>query len=123
MSINKGERDMSLKFPFKFKCKGDSTVFSAEEHKNSNKIMVSWYEYDEDELHQLKYSVEEVLKYIIAGNWTITDELFQTSPTVEITQEEYDSMVEEINLLQELLAEQLTKPKYLLIGSDINFIK
>ncbi len=114
---------MSLKFPFKFKCKGDSTVFSAEEHKNSNKIMVSWYEYDEDELHQLKYSVEEVLKYIIAGNWTITDELFQTSPTVEITQEEYDSMVEEINLLQELLAEQLTKPKYLLIGSDINFIK
>ncbi len=112
---------MSLKLPFKFKCKGDSTVFSAEEHKNSNEVVVSWYEYDE--LQQLKYSVEEVLKYIIAGNWTITDELFQTSPTVEITQEEYDSMVEEINLLQELLAEQLTKPKYLLIGNGINFIK
>jgi hypothetical protein len=40
--------------------------------------------------------------FVDCGGWVIIEE---PSPVVSITQDEYDSMVEEINLLQELLAE------------------
>jgi len=90
---------MSLKFPFKFKHQMSNTVFFAEKEDNDT-VKVSW---DTEHFIDFRnYEMSLVEHFIDTGGWTI---IGQPSPVVEISQDEYDSMVEEINLLQDLLAD------------------
>jgi hypothetical protein len=94
----------NLKFPFKFTHSATTYIFTA--HSPENDIVrVSWN--NEDGLEQsVEYGLVEVEKYTRPNDcWKI----IQEDPTVSILQSEYDSMVDEINLLQELLAEANSK--------------
>jgi hypothetical protein len=89
---------MNLKFPFKFKHRLADNVFFAEK-ENVDTVKVSWD--TEHFITSRKYDMSLVEHFVDCGGWVIIEE---PSPVVSITQDEYDSMVEEINLLQELLA-------------------
>jgi hypothetical protein len=90
---------MSLKFPFKFKHRLADNVFFAEK-ENVDTVKVSW---DTDRvISSRKYEMSLVEYFVDCGGWVIIEE---PSPLVEITQDEYTNLIEEINLLQELLAE------------------
>lgn len=95
---------MSLKFPFKFKHSSHSYVFTASGSGDSDKVIdITW----NDSLgvkHWVTYDLLEVLNLVDIGEWFIVAE-GTPSPLVEITQDEYDNLIDEINLLQELLAE------------------
>jgi len=91
---------MSLKFPFKFKHKDGTKAYTAKLTEYIN-VNVHWTEKD-GTIEHTYYSLRYVAANIRSGIWIIIEE---PSPVVSITQDEYDSMVEEINLLQELLAE------------------
>jgi hypothetical protein len=91
---------MSLKFPFKFKHKDSMKVYTAKLGEYSN-VDVHWTE-EYGIIEHAYYSLRYVAANIRSGIWVIIEE---PSPVVSITQDEYDSMVEEINLLQDLLAE------------------
>ncbi len=90
---------MNLKFPFKFKHQMSNTVFFAEK-EDVDTVKVSW---DTEHFIDFRnYDMSLVEHFIDTGGWTIIEE---PSPLVEITQDEYTNLIEEINLLQELLAE------------------
>lgn len=95
---------MSLKFPFKFKHSSHSYVFTASGSGNSDKVIDITWKGSLGAEHRVTYDLLEVLNLIDTGEWFIIAEE-QPSPLVEITQADYDSMVEEINLLQDLLAD------------------
>jgi hypothetical protein len=88
---------MSLKFPFKFKHVLTDEVFFADVHEDY--VVVSWI--DNAGYRQRGYNFSDVNHFIKNNNWVIIEE---PSPLVEITQDEYNTLVEEINLLQDLLA-------------------
>lgn len=92
---------MSLKFPFKFIHAYSGDEYLANQDINcTDKVVVSWV--DDAGHHNRRYPLSDLELYIKNKAWVIIEQL---SPFVSITQYEYDSMVEEINLLQELLAE------------------
>ncbi len=97
---------MSLKFPFKFKHSAHSPIFTARRKNGFGLVEVSWLD-GYGTYHIEDYGIISVMEFIQNNEWFVIAEE-TTSPTVEITQAEYDSMVEEINLLQELLAEVFT---------------
>jgi hypothetical protein len=95
---------MSLKFPFKFKHSSHSYVFTASGSGDSDKVIdITWNDSSGVE-HWVTYDLLEVLNLIDTGEWFVIAEE-TTSPIVEITQDEYTNLIEEINLLQDLLAE------------------
>jgi len=95
---------MSLKFPFKFKhvLSGDEYL-ADQDINNTDKIVVSWLDGTQ---HPQSYMLGDAEHYIKNNNWAIIEE---PSPIVEISQEDYDNLIEEINLLQDLLAEANTR--------------
>jgi hypothetical protein len=88
----------NLKFPFKLKTK-EGTVYTAVLH-SKDIIGITWTN---------RFGTDEYVTYsLLTDNWFTRAEgytIIQEDPTVSILQSDYDSMVEEINLLQELLSE------------------
>lgn len=97
---------MQLKFPFKFVCDGENNFVYTAHFTTSDIIKVSWN--IDGEAHSVNYLYHEVCAGIQKGTWVVIEEQ-DTDPLVEIHQSEYDTMVEQINLLQELLAEANSK--------------
>jgi len=98
---------MILKFPFKFTFKftfkySTRVVYTALLGEYGG-VIVYWAEED-GTIEKTDYSLREVEVKIRDGIWSIIEEP-RIDHLVEIRQSEYDALIEEINLLQELLAE------------------
>jgi hypothetical protein len=93
---------MSLKFPFKFKHITSKYIFTATLRKHEDIVDITWYV--DGECCRADYTLNYVHDIVEAGMWQIIAEE-EPSPLVEITQDEYTNLIEEINLLQDLLAE------------------
>lgn len=93
---------MSLKFPFKFKHVRSGDEYLAEIHSGvyADCVVVSWEEHGHPKSRL--YTMSDAEFFIGNNKWLIIEE---PSPLVEISQDEYTNLIEEINLLQDLLAE------------------
>ncbi len=103
MSLIEEREKMSLKFPFKFKHVSSVNEYLADQDNNdADSVVVSWIDNAGQQLNPRRYILSDVEYFIDHKNWVIIEE---PSPLVEISQNEYDNLIEEINLLQDLLAE------------------
>jgi hypothetical protein len=92
-----------LKFPFKFKHIDEPDIFTAS-LLFDDKVKVSWVEGDEH--HSVTYDISIAEHSIDVGYWKVVDEYGkEQDPDVVIKQSDYDSLVDEINMLRELVAE------------------
>jgi hypothetical protein len=92
---------MSLKFPFKFKYYRDGVEIYTADFGGKLGVKVSFDNFC------VGYYLEEVLYNVENGYWRILPE-YEADPMIELRQSEYNNLIEEINLLQELLAEVFT---------------
>lgn len=95
---------MSLKFPFKFHHSLSSTIYTAKLRENQYDTVDVYWTDDDGREDSVDYYLAGVVNNINAGQWVIIEET-TIDPLVEIRQSEYTALIEEINLLQELLAE------------------
>ena len=91
-----------LKFPFKFRAIDLDPVYTAR-FSGENHVEISWYN-DDDELRTRMYNLADVAENVARNIWRI-EKTDQTDPEVIIKQSDYDSLVDEINMLREIVAE------------------
>jgi hypothetical protein len=105
-----------LKFPFKFKHIDEPDIFTAS-LLFDDKVKVSWVEGHEN--HSVTYDISIVEHSIEAGYWKVVDENGkEQDPEVVIKQSDYDSLVDEINMLRELVAEITLETDYTALGQQ-----
>jgi hypothetical protein len=95
---------MSLKFPFKFHHVLSSTIYTAKLRENQYDTVDVYWTDDDGREDSVDYYLSGVVDNVNAGLWKIIEET-TIDPLVEIRQSEYTALIEEVNLLQELLAE------------------
>ncbi len=86
-----------LTYPFKFRAFELDPIYTAE-YFDKNSVKVSWRE-EGGSFEACIYDELTVKAYLLGGAWKI-EEL-----EVTIKQSEYDSLIDEINMLRELVAE------------------
>jgi hypothetical protein len=97
---------MSLKFPFKFKYGSHDYTFTARLRVDEDMVDVEWVD-SLGEYCSVPYTLCSAQSAVADGSWRVLPK-YKADPLIELRQSEYDNLIEEINLLQELLAEALT---------------
>lgn len=96
---------MNIKTPFRSYWSTQPEVIYTVDELTPTHFKVYWTDEQTQEYCEVSYLKSEVYSHITSGIMVLVNE----DPLVEISQSEYDGLIEEINLLQELLAEVLAK--------------
>jgi hypothetical protein len=111
-----------LKFPFKFAVSGNTynVVMLGDGYPEVTNLRTGW--------STTVYSEDDIISRIKEGIWKVVDEtaeeqdpeviIKQSDAFVRITQEEYDSLIDEINMLRELVAEITLETDYTALGQQ-----
>jgi len=112
--VNNEERNMSeLKFPFKFTVSGNTynVVMLGDGYPEVTNLRTGW--------STTIYKEADIFFRIKGGTWKIVDETSEEQgPKVAITQDEYDSLIDEINMLRDLVAEITLETDYTALGQQ-----